>query len=105
MKKIDTANITVPTAQVKNGALILRITLDTLVDAVHEGEYNNEFDGKKFNRLCTVTQPVAFAKAVGRMLMEQDEDGSTPFTRMLDTTCEMLLESGELDAGFEDNDE
>lgn len=66
--------------------LVIRIGVGTLAWAFESGEDNQPFDEKAndFRREWKVTDPHKFAKGVGNGLCDEEEDGSTPLTKILD---------------------
>jgi hypothetical protein len=66
--------------------LVIRIGVDTLVFAFETGEENMIFDKKAndFRRSWKVVDKYKFAKGVGNALCNEEEDGSTLLTKILD---------------------
>ena len=71
---------------VEGDELVIRIGVDTLKFAFETGEENQPFDEKvmDFRRSWKVTNKYQFAKGVGNALCNEEEDGSTPLTKVLD---------------------
>jgi hypothetical protein len=74
------------TIGVDGDELVIRIGVDTLVFAFETGEENMIFDKKAndFRRSWKVVDKYKFAKGVGNALCNEEEDGSTPLTKILD---------------------
>jgi hypothetical protein len=71
---------------VEGGQLVIRIGVDTLAFAFETGEENNPYDDSEgdFRRTWKVTDAHRFAEGVGNRLCDEEEDGSTPLTKILD---------------------
>ena len=71
---------------VEDGQLVIRIGVDTLAYAFEVGEENNPYDDEAmdFVRSWKVTDKLKFAKGVANHLCDEEEDGSTPLTDILD---------------------
>jgi hypothetical protein len=74
------------TIGVEGDELVIRIGVDTLVYAFETGEDNQPFDedANDFRRSWKVIDKHDFAKGVGIALCDEEEDGSTPLTKILD---------------------
>lgn len=72
--------------KVEGSELVIRMAIDDLVFAFETGEENQPFDEKAndFRRSFKVTDKQEFAKGVISGLRDEEEDGSTPLTRILD---------------------
>ena len=82
--------------------LVIRIGVGTLAWAFESGEENQPFDEKAndFRRSWRVTDPHKFAKGVGNGLCDEEEDGSTPLTKILD---EAFIKAVENDMGVDED--
>lgn len=71
---------------VEGEELVIRIGVKTLAFAFERCEANQPFDEKAndFRRSWKVTNPHDFAKAVAVHLKDEEEDGSTKLTDLLD---------------------
>jgi hypothetical protein len=85
---------------VEGEALVIRIGLDTLTFAFETGDENQPFDEKAddFRRSFKVTDKWKFADGVGNALCAEEEDGSTPLTKILD---EAYIRAVENDMGVD----
>jgi hypothetical protein len=74
------------TIGVEGDELVIRIGVDTLQFAFETGEDNQPFDDKAndFRRSWKVVDKHKFAKGVGNALCDEEEDGSTRLTKVLD---------------------
>jgi hypothetical protein len=74
------------TIGVEGDELVIRIGVGTLAFAFETGEENQPFDEKAndFRREWRVIDKYKFAKGVGIALCDEEEDGSTPITQILD---------------------
>jgi hypothetical protein len=74
------------TLGVEGDELVIRIGVDTLVFAFETGEENQPYDEKvrDYRRSWKVTDKHKFAKGVSDRLCDEEEDGSTPLTKILD---------------------
>lgn len=79
---------------VEPGVLVIRIPIDTLAWAANHGPLNN---GEV--PMFRVTDNALFAGSVALALEREDEDGSTPVTRMFDAAFERAIE--DCDSGVE----
>ena len=75
------------TVGVEGDQLVIRIGVDTLAFCFEIGDDNNPFDKKvnDFRREYKVTNKHKFARGVADGLRDEEEDGSTPLTRILDS--------------------
>jgi len=85
------------TIGVEGEELVIRIGVDTLAFAFETGEENQPFDreANDFRRSWKVVDPYKFAKGVGNALCNEEEDGSTPLTKILDEAYIAAVESDE----------
>jgi hypothetical protein len=80
-------------ARIEGGMLVISLRIGTLAHAARHSDY--------FDRLAEegtplkITDEAAFAKSVRNALNAEEEDGSTPITRMLDKAFEHVSEWGE----------
>ena len=83
------------TIGVEGDQLVIRIGVDTLAFCFEIGEDNQPFDEKAndFRRSWRVTDKHKFAKGVANGLRNEEEDGSTPVTKILDAACIDAIES------------
>lgn len=86
------------TVGVEADELVIRIGVDTLAFAFETGEENQPFDeeANDFRRSWKVIDKHKFANGVGSALCNEEEDGSTPLTKVLD---EAFIRAVEDDAG------
>ncbi len=84
------------TIGVEGDELVIRIGVDTLAFAFETGEENQPFDEKAndFRRSWKVIAPRDFAKGVANALCDEEEDGSTPLTGILDAAYIRAVEEG-----------
>jgi len=85
------------TVGVEGDELVIRIGIDTLAFAFETGEENQPFDeaANDYRRSWKVTDKHKFAKGVGNALCDEEEDGSTPLTKILDEAYIKTVESDE----------
>ena len=90
------------TIGVEGDELVIRIGVDTLQFAFETGEYNQPFDDEAndFRRSWKVTDKHKFARGVGNALCNEEEDGSTPLTKVLD---EAYIHAVEDDMGVDED--
>jgi hypothetical protein len=88
--------------EVEGDELVIRIGVDTLVFAFETSEDNNPFDEDTddFRREFKVTDKHEFAKGVANSLRDEEEDGSTPITKILD---EAYIGAVESDMGVDED--
>jgi hypothetical protein len=82
------------TVGVEGDQLVIRIGVDTLAWCYEISDDNQPYDEKigDFRRAWKVTDPHKFAKGVGIGLQDEEEDGSTPLTMILDAACVRAIE-------------
>jgi hypothetical protein len=92
-------------AEVKDGCLYIAIGEKTLAFAFENSDFNNPFDDAlgDFEKTCHVSDPAQFAEDVCLELNREDEDGSTPLTRFLDSMMQEAFYQGSL--GIHDPEE
>lgn len=80
-------------AQIIDGKLVISLRIETLAHAARHSDYffNCAEQGEKLK----ITDEALFAKSVSNALNLEEEDGSTPITRMLDDAFEWVSEQGE----------
>lgn len=83
------------TIAVENDALTIRIGAQTLLHALSGIDYLGEFE---------ITDPETALIDLVRALKCEEEDGSTPVHRMLDTAFIDAVEHGSLAVTFEDDE-
>jgi hypothetical protein len=90
------------TLGVEGDELVIRIGIDTLVFAFETGEDNQPYDEKAgdFRRSWRVIDKHKFAKGVANRLADEEEDGSTPLTKILD---EAYIKAVEDDMGVDED--
>ena len=90
------------TVGVEGDELVIRIGVDTLVFAFETGEDNQPFDdeARDFRRSWKVVDKHRFAEGIGDALCDEEEDGSTPLTKVLDGACIHAVENA---AGVDDD--
>lgn len=83
------------TIGVEGDQLVIRIGVDTLAFCFEIGEENQPFDEKAndFRRAYKVIDRHKFAKGVADGLQDEEEDGSTPLTNILDAAFIKAVES------------
>lgn len=74
--------------------LVIRIGVDTLAFCFEISEDNQPFDDKAndFRRSWKITNKYRFAQGVATGLRQEEEDGSTPITRILDDAYTFAVE-------------
>ena len=90
------------TIGVEGDQLVIRIGVDTLAFCFEIGEDNQPFDEKAndYRREWKVIDKHKFAQGVADGLRDEEEDGSTPVTRILDAAFIKAVES---DMGIEED--
>ncbi len=80
-------------AQIVDGRLVISLRIGTLA---HAARHCDHFDRcAEEGQPLKITDEAAFAKSVAHALNAEEEDGSTPITRMLDKAFEHVSEWGE----------
>lgn len=80
-------------AQIVDGRLVISLRIGTLAHAAAHSDY---FDRCVIQGTpLKITDEAVFAKSVAFALNAEEEDGSTPITRMLDKAFEHVVEWGE----------
>jgi hypothetical protein len=90
------------TIGVEGEELVIRIGIDTLAFCFETGEENQPFDedADDFRRTFMIVNKHQFAKGVGNALCDEEEDGSTPLTKILD---EAFIKAVERDEGVDED--
>lgn len=80
-------------AQIVDGKLVIALRIGTLAHAARHSDYFDRLaeQGTKLK----ITDEAVFAQSVANALNAEEEDGSTPITRMLDKAFEHVSEWGE----------
>lgn len=100
MNEANKFNDTPLTVAADGNLLIMVIGVELAAYAYEEGEDNNPFNDKvrDFRRTFKVTSPAQFArdtaKALRLLLLDEEEDGSSELTRLLDKACIRAIEDG-----------
>ncbi|MDP2263273.1 MAG: phosphoadenosine phosphosulfate reductase family protein [Hydrogenophaga sp.] len=79
-------------ARIVGDELVIKLKIGTLAHAARHSEYF--FRCKEFGTQLEITDETAFANSVVSALNREEEDGSTPITRMLDDATEHVSEQG-----------
>lgn len=87
-------------AKIIDDKLVISLRISTLAHAASHSEhfYNCAESGTPLK----ITDEAVFAQSVANALNREEEDGSTPITRMLDEATEWVSEQGE--EGIEEED-
>lgn len=83
------------TVGVEEDQLVIRIGVDTLAFCFEVGDENQPFDeeANDYRRAFKVIDKHKFAKGVAYGLQDEEEDGSTPLTKILDDAFIKAVES------------
>lgn len=79
-------------AQIIDGKLVISLRIGTLAHAARHCAYFDELE--EYGCPLKITDESEFAKSVALALNREEEDGSTPITRMLDDAFEYVNEQG-----------
>lgn len=80
-------------AQIADGKLVISLNIGTLAHAARHSDF---FDRcAEAGTPLKITDEAVFARSVAYALNAEEEDGSTPITRMLDKAFEHVGEQGE----------
>ena len=93
----STANADAPLAiNVEDGKLVISIGISTLTFAFETSEQNNPFNDtlNDFETTYRVSNELQFANEVRRALCDEQEDGSTILTDLLDRACWNAIDDG-----------
>lgn len=95
--------------EIKHGRLVISIGTKALAESFELGPGNEEYDESipDFKKRYKVTDHRAFAKEVLMALDNEDEDGSSLVTDLLDKACEAAIDDGAdgIEEADEDDDE
>lgn len=80
-------------AQIVDGKLVISLRIGTLAHAARHSEYF--YRCSEEGSPLKITDESLFAKSVTHALNAEEEDGSTPITRMLDAAFEHVCEQGD----------
>lgn len=80
-------------AKVIGGKLVISLRIGTLAHAARNSEHF--FNCAESGAPIKITDETVFATSVAHALNREEEDGSTPITRMLDEATEWVSEQGE----------
>ena len=80
-------------ARIDGDRIVISLSVSTLAHAARESDYF--WRAKEDGKPITITDEMVFAKSVCGALNSEDEDGSTPITRLLDAAFEHVVEQGE----------
>lgn len=80
-------------ARVVDGKLVISLRIGTLANAARNSDHF--FNCAESGTPIKITDETVFAASVARALNSEEEDGSTPITRMLDEATEWVSEQGE----------
>jgi hypothetical protein len=91
--------------RVTRGGLEISIGIETLAWAFERTPYAQPYSDEHSNyrQRLRVSDPLEFAHDVRRALTDEEADGSTPLSDLLDKMCEAAAEGGSL--GVEECDE
>ena len=79
-------------ARMVGDELVIKLKISTLAHAARNSEYF--FHCQDSGTPLKITDETAFAKSVVSALNREEEDGSTPITRLLDDATEHVSEQG-----------
>ena len=80
-------------ATIVDGKILISISIENLAHAAMNGEYF--FACAEEGSPLRITNPSVFAESVALGLNREEEDGSTPVTRLLDDAIKWVCEQGE----------
>ena len=80
-------------AKIIGGKLVISLRIGTLAHAARNSDHF--FNCAESGTPLKITDETVFAASVARALNREEEDGSTPITRMLDEATEWVSEQGE----------
>jgi hypothetical protein len=86
------------TASIEQGAVVIRIGVQTLAHAVTYAEWANPYDeeANDYIRTFAIEDEHEFAADVVRAMLAEREDGATPLTMFLDKMSEEAVNEGSL---------
>lgn len=79
-------------AQIIDGKLVISVSIETLAFAARNSEYF--FHCAETGTPLTITNDAEFANSVRSILNQEECDGSTPVTRMLDRAFRIACDQG-----------
>jgi hypothetical protein len=81
---------------IENGELKIKIGIDCLASAIARGNDFHRFDEKKdeYIRQFAITDSAKFTHDVARALQHEEEDGSTPLSKLLDEMGQAAIDDG-----------
>ena len=81
---------------VKDGELVIRIGVNVLASAVARGDDFHEYDdpSDQYLRNFAITDATQFARDVAIALEHEEENGSSPLTRLLDEMAQAAIDDG-----------
>ena len=80
-------------ARIEDGMLVISVSISALS---HAARYCQYFDFcRETGGGVEITDEAAFAESVRRALNQEDEDGSTAVTRMLDKAFSKVVDNGD----------
>lgn len=79
-------------ARIVGDELIIKLKISTLAHAARHSDYF--FQCQEDGTTLKITDEAAFAESVASALNREEEDGSTPITRLLDEATEWVSEQG-----------
>lgn len=84
--------------KIENGALVIRIGIQTLAHAVSYSDWANPFDedAHDYIRTFAIVDAHEFASDVRHEMLREREDGSTPLSDFLDQMSEEAVNQGSL---------
>lgn len=80
-------------AKIIDGKLVISLRISTLAHAARNSDHF--FNCAESGTPIKITDETVFARSVANALNREEEDGSTPITRMLDEATEWVSEQGE----------
>jgi hypothetical protein len=79
-------------ARIDGDELVIKLKISTLAHAARHSDYL--FHCQENGMALKITDEAAFAESVASALNREEEDGSTPITRLLDEATEWVSEQG-----------
>jgi hypothetical protein len=98
MKKNTPLSVTI-----RNGELKIKIGIDCLASAITRGNDSHQFDEKtdEYVRRFAITDTAKFVEDVARALQHEEEDGSTPLSKLLDEMGQVAIDDGSTGVEYE----
>lgn len=83
-------------AEVKDGQLVIAIGIDTLTWAFEHNEDNNPYSEESgdYEQRHSICDKLLFANDVCHEINSEDDDGSSPLTRFLDSMMQLAANQG-----------